>query len=228
MTTDYHLKSFGFHTKHQNTQESNASVHTPPSSFLCTLKVSLKIHDPVWDFVDGVTPLSFTMTSEAVLSLSCGVLGNSCRESQRHFTAWTRKGHLWDVALAWITSVFIFSSSNNHTHILATNEFPFLPLPMVIKQHFRIIHFLKTLCSMFRGHKDSALRTKAFLNQQYLVKTNDPCGMKIKFYFLCFFFLIKLRLKCSIKLSLLMYIILRLINTPGKLNSPWIELTPAI
>lgn len=64
-----------------------------------------------------------------------------------------------------------------------------------------------------------------------LVKTKDPAGMDLKFYFL--FPLskkkkIKLRLKCFVQLSLLMYIILRLINIPGKLNSPWIELTPAI
>lgn len=63
-----------------------------------------------------------------------------------------------------------------------------------------------------------------------LVKTKDPAGMDLKFYFL-FPLLkkkIKLRLKCFVQLSLLMDIILRLINIPGKLNSPWIELTPAI
>lgn len=60
-------------------------------------------------------------------------------------------------------------------------------------------------------------------------ENKDLAGMDLKFYFL--FPLskkIKLRLKCFVQLSLLMYIILRLINIPGKLNSPWIELTPAI
>lgn len=62
------------------------------------------------------------------------------------------------------------------------------------------------------------------------MKTKNPAGMNLKFYFLFSFSKkkIKLRLKCFVQLSLLMYIILRLINIPGKLNSPWIELTPAI
>lgn len=73
------------------------------------------------------------------------------------------------------------------------------------------------------------MKRQAFLSQQKSEKAKDPPGMSLQFYFLSSFSKkIKLRLKCSIKLSLLMYIILRLINIPGKLNSLWIELTPAM
>ena len=165
MTTDSHLKSFPwFHVNYQNLPGIPHQCTTSISQLSCTLKMSLKkIQDPVWDLINGVTALSFTLKSEVVLSLSRGAPGQSL-QSHSHLCAGPKKTTTGTQCFPGITNVFISTavpSSTNLTRFLPTNGR--VSLCAISNSYLKIIHFLKKrfpVCS--RGHKDSTQRIKSF------------------------------------------------------------------
>lgn len=145
MTTDHYLKSFLWFPYEPSKRPRNLlSVHKFHllaffSHWKCHLKKKKKSMTQfgIWSLplVNGVAALSSRVKSEVVLSLSCGVPRESLERALETLLFGPEKAVTGKPSSPWITSVCVFS----------------VPLPTVIKMHWKMIHFRETLFTVFRG-----------------------------------------------------------------------------